>query len=207
MMGIIDEVGIALTAQELVDVLRALHGLQDDQGTAVMARLKQLQRLKLFGASPVGRGRNSVFLLSETLRAVIIFELIAAGLRTAEAGRIVDADWSLVLCALKTGWKERRLKPAKAALLVVETSLLKEAGRPRTISRGKKSTEKPAQVSFCRSSIIAGELAQKSARRAIILRPDQIAISLSNVLSQRGLTESAFGRILELAVGDDESGT
>lgn len=176
---------IALTVQRFVELLRSMHGLSPDQDTALIARVKQLQRLNLFLDAPVGRGRVELLSLQSLLRGVFIFELASVGMPTALAGSLAKAHWATCLSALLVGWQERRLKAAQMLYLCVEHSALSGAGRPKKVRTARGFVDAPvsALVTPIRLRRLSDQLAQRQARHSVLLRPSQIVNDVSVALT------------------------
>lgn len=183
---------IALTVEKVVELMRGLHGLDPDHDSALAARIKQLQRLKLFAAGPVGRGRVHLLSLERILGVALVFELAAAGLSTAQAGLLVKSEWRTCLGALLIGWRELRLNAARGLCLAIEHSSTL-AGKPAsTRHRGAGGNAVSTKVRAIRLSSLGKVLAADQARHVILVRPSQLMADIRETLAAADFAVTAF---------------
>lgn len=89
--------------RELLAILRDLHGLSERQERALSSRIKHLQSLEIPTEGGVGKGQVATYGLEDILKLALAFELLEVGMASADAARIILAEWPPVLGAIVRG--------------------------------------------------------------------------------------------------------
>lgn len=122
-------IGVELSADDLIDLIEGVHGLQEDQQAALRARLKHFHRERFPWAEGPQRGSRVTYRVIDALKILVAFALLETGLPSVRAAGLVDAGWDLVGPALTAAWADRGRKRAKVPLIVVEPRTLVSMGR------------------------------------------------------------------------------
>lgn len=116
-------------AGDVSALLTAMHGLGDDQGTALAARLKHLNRLGFPRAEGPGRGARLRYDLEDVLKFAMLFQLLDGGAPSVRAVELLGARWGEVRAALVSARRYQRREGPRPVLVVVEPHALAALGR------------------------------------------------------------------------------
>lgn len=99
---------LTLTISDLAAVLQKSYSLEEWQSTALLARLKHMQRLAFLPKGGAGRGHRAEYDVEHLLKVAVAFELLNAGVPSVRACRLVERSWTKLLEWFRTAHRGRK---------------------------------------------------------------------------------------------------
>lgn len=185
-------------------VVRAIHG-SGAKPTALLGRLKYLQRFDWPPGGAKGQGSRAGYGLEQLLAVMLAFELLELGLPPVRVVRLLRTGWDQTIKTLLLGWAAA-FEGGKPVFLVLSPSALEELGVPEDAERSSPDQLRPAA-----SAWLDGwrDEFQKASSALYLVDPRRIAAAARTELGELAIvtveeTDRAFVDLGAKLFGVDE---
>lgn len=171
------ELGLGL--QEVADLVCRMQGLDEAQAPALLARIKQMQRLGFLKDQQVGTGSRVSIDAYGLLRISMAFELISAGIATFRAVELLNDYEGECRLALMRAWQNRKSRSAKPEIIAVIPHNLALAGK----SGHQSDLRRKESLVVIPLMALGGLMKDRGVARAVIIWPGQVLGKCQSVLA------------------------